>query len=549
MTSAVIYARYSSDNQREASIEGQIRECTEFAVRNGLTVVNTYIDRALSARTDQRPQFQQMILDSSTHTFQIVLVWKLDRFSRDRYDSANYKHQLKKNGVRVVSATEAIADTPEGIMLESLLEGLAEYYSADLAQKVNRGLTENALKGKFNGGVIPLGYRINQEQEYEVDPIGAAVVREVFQRYADGEGIKEIVDSLNGRGLRATNGRSFTRNSFQTILKNRRYLGEYRYRDTVIEHAIPAIISPELFDTVQRRRERNKMAPAHTKTDVNYMLTTKLFCGNCGTMLIGESGTSKTGATHYYYKCGMRKRRGAKVCDLKPIQKDRLEEFVVRVTIDRVLNEESIDALIQKLVILQGKENTRLPVLRAQLKQVEKRIDNLINAIEQGIFTASTQQRLEELEQQKEELEINIQQELMEKPLITPEFMKLFFGKFQGSDPKNPHDRQQIIDCFINSVFVFPDKILINFNMRDNEGKIVSFEEVKSSLSGGDAPPKTHRFACGFSFCVQTEKTPADLSNPRAFFVSRLTPRWRCRCTAGSSGPSGRSAGRGCPHR
>ena len=170
---AVIYARYSSDNQREESIEGQLRECKEYADQNGITVVRTYIDRALSAKTDSRPQFQQMIHDSATHTFEAVLVWKLDRFSRNRYDSAHYKRILKNNRVHVVSVTESISNTPEGIMLESLLEGMAEYYSAELAEKVSRGHKENALKAKFNGGPVPLGYRIDSEQHYQIDPVTA----------------------------------------------------------------------------------------------------------------------------------------------------------------------------------------------------------------------------------------------------------------------------------------------------------------------------------------------------------------------------------------
>ena len=184
---AVIYARYSSDNQREESIEGQLRECKEYADQNGITVGRTYIDRALSAKTDSRPQFQQMIHDSATHTFEAVLVWKLDRFSRNRYDSAHYKRILKNNWVHVVSVTEPISNTPEGIMLESLLEGMAEYYSAELAEKVSRGHKENALKAKFNGGPVPLGYRIDSEHHYQIDPATAPVVQEAFQRYAAGE--------------------------------------------------------------------------------------------------------------------------------------------------------------------------------------------------------------------------------------------------------------------------------------------------------------------------------------------------------------------------
>lgn len=167
---AVIYARYSSDNQREESIEGQLRECQEYAEHNGITILRNYIDRALSAKTDNRPEFQHMIRDSVKGLFDAVLVWKLDRFSRDRYDSAHYKHILKKNGVKVISAKENISEGPEGIILESMLEGMAEYYSAELAQKINRGLKENALKGKNNGGRIPLGYVLGEGQKLKIDP-------------------------------------------------------------------------------------------------------------------------------------------------------------------------------------------------------------------------------------------------------------------------------------------------------------------------------------------------------------------------------------------
>jgi DNA invertase Pin-like site-specific DNA recombinase len=163
---AVIYARYSSDNQREESIEGQLRECKDYADKHGLLVVGTYIDRAMSAKTDNRPDFQRMIRESEKKLFDAVIVWKLDRFSRDRYDSAHYKRILSKNGVKVISATEPISGDASGILLESLLEGMAEYYSAELAEKINRGLTENVLNGKYNGQTIPFGLRVDEDRHF-----------------------------------------------------------------------------------------------------------------------------------------------------------------------------------------------------------------------------------------------------------------------------------------------------------------------------------------------------------------------------------------------
>ena len=489
---AVIYARYSSDNQREESIEGQLRECKEYADQNGITVVRTYIDRALSAKTDSRPQFQQMIHDSATHTFEAVLVWKLDRFSRNRYDSAHYKRILKNNRVHVVSVTEPISNTPEGIMLESLLEGMAEYYSAELAEKVSRGHKENALKAKFNGGPVPLGYRIDSEHHYQIDPTTAPVVQEAFQRYAAGESIRSIIESLNARGIRNSRGNRFTKNSFQTLLKNRRYLGEYRYKDTVIPDAIPAIIDPECFDAVQRRCEIHRQAPAHNKADAHYLLTTKLFCGKCGTMMAGESGRSHTGTVHCYYKCGTRKRSGKEACSLKPVRKEPLEQFVVKTALEKVLNDRVIDLLADKLLEYQSKENTRLPVLQAELKEVKRRIDNLVAAIEQGILTPSTKSRMEELEQQREELETSVLQEQIETPPITREQILFWFDQFCYGDPADIAFQEKVIDCFVNSIYLFDDRIVVNFNYQEG-GRPVSLEEVLSSFLDGNGAPDIER--------------------------------------------------------
>ena len=210
---AVIYARYSSDNQREESIEGQIRECTAFAEKNGITILRHYIDRAFSAKTDNRPEFQNMIKDSGKRLFDMIIVWKLDRFARNRYDSAHYKAVLRRNGVKVVSATENISYGPEGIILESMLEGMAEYYSAELAQKINRGLTENALKGRNNGGEIPLGYQLTEDQHLRINPLTAPVVREIYQRYAEGETVRSIITSLNERHTLTQKQKPFRPNS------------------------------------------------------------------------------------------------------------------------------------------------------------------------------------------------------------------------------------------------------------------------------------------------------------------------------------------------
>ena len=487
---AVIYARYSSDSQREASIEGQLRDCKDYAEKNGITVVGTYIDRAYSAKTDDRPDFQRMIKDSAKKIFDVVLVWKLDRFARNRFDAVNYKYQLEKNGVHLVSAMEPISQGPEGIMVESMLIGMAEYYSAELALKVARGERENALQCKYNGGVVPLGFTIGKEDRlYHIDPETAPIVQEIFTRYADGEPAEKIAASLNERGLRTRTGKPFVKNSFFQIFRNRRYIGEYRYKDIVTPGGIPAIVDQDLFDRVQRRFEQNRIAHGRpAKEDVSYLLTTKLFCGKCGTLMGGESGTSHMGNTYYYYKCGNAKRHGKAHCDLKAIRKEPLERFVVDTAIKVIFSDEIIERLIDLVMEAQQKENTRLPVLKDQLRDTEKRLANLLEAIEQGILTPTTKQRLDELEARKEALNTSILEEELKKPVLTREWMRFWFEKFRKGDVGSTEHQRQIIDTFVNSVYVFDDRVVLNFNFTD-DAKTISREEVLGSSAVENAPP------------------------------------------------------------
>lgn len=214
---AVIYARYSSDRQTEQSIEGQLRECYAFAKANDIAVIDTYIDRAISGKTDNRPAFQKMIEDSAKRQFQAVIVYRLDRFTRNRYDSAIYKARLKKNGVKVLSAMENLNGSPESIIMESLLEGMAEYYSVELSQKITRGMRENALKGKALGGQRVLGYKVNSDCYFEIDETTAPVVVDIFKLYSSGKTVKEICDILNARGVKTARGGAFNKNSLRTV--------------------------------------------------------------------------------------------------------------------------------------------------------------------------------------------------------------------------------------------------------------------------------------------------------------------------------------------
>ena len=480
---AVIYARYSSDNQREESIEGQIRECTAYAEKNGITIVKHYIDRAISAKTDNRPEFQQMIKDSDKKLFDIVLVWKLDRFARNRYDSARYKTQLKKNGVKLMSATEIISEGPEGIILESVLEGYAEYYSADLAEKVVRGQTENILKGRCNGGRGTFGYTLDSERKFHIDPLASPFVLESFRKYRDGLTMKEIRDWLNENGIKNPVGGAFTYNSVEHMLKNRRYIGELKFRDVVVPDAIPPIIPLELFEDVQEKIAKNKKAPARRKAEDDYLLTTKLHCGYCGALMFGESGTSRTGEVHRYYKCATAKKK--KGCKKKTVRKQWLEDLVVNQTMQLVRDDAAMESIIAKVMELQDKENTNIPLYEKQLRDAESGIQNMLNAIQAGILTSSTKERLEQLEETKRELEARIAEEKLAKPKVTEEFIRFWLLRFRKLDMSLKDQRQALVDTFINSIYLYDDKVLITFNYKEGT-QTITFEEAAQAASKGN---------------------------------------------------------------
>ena len=506
---AVIYARYSSDNQREESIEGQIRECTAYAEKNGFTVVKHYIDRAISAKTDNRPQFQQMIKDSERGIFDVIIVWKLDRFARNRYDSARYKTQLKRNGVKLVSATEAISAGPEGIILESVLEGYAEYYSADLSEKVVRGMTENTLKGVYNGGTVPFGYVIDENRHYKPDPLLAPYVEQAFQKYADGATMTDLRDWLKAHNIKNTLGGEMSYNTIQRMLSSRRYIGELRLRDVVQPNAIPALVSEDLFNKVQEKLTKNKKAPARHKAEDTYLLTTKLYCGKCGALMFGESGVSHTGKMYTYYKCAAAKKK--KTCDKKAVRKQWLEDLVVSETMKLVEDDASMNAIIAKVMELQNQESTDLPIYEKQLKETEVGITNMLNAIQMGILTSSTKERLEALEEQRKELQARIAEERLAKPKMKEEFVRFWLLRFRKLDMTQPEQRQALVDTFINAIYLYDDKVLITFNYKEGTETVAFGEAVKAEKSSDmcargalDIERQIERF--GVLFCYVTPK-------------------------------------------
>ncbi len=482
----VVYARYSDSKQREESIEGQLEWCNEYAKREGHTVINTYIDRAISAKTDDRPQFQKMIKDSSKKLFQGIVVYQLDRFSRNRYDSAHYKRILKNNGVSVFSSREHISNDASGILVESVLEGMAEYYSKELSQKVTRGMKINAEKCLSNGGTTPLGYKI-VDHRYVLDEEKASIVREIYTKYADGWSIKDICDSLNERHITTAQGAEFNKSSLHTMLKNRKYLGIYIYKNIEVEGGMPRIVDDDLFKKVQDKMTLNKKSPARSRAKAEYLLTTKLFCGYCKSMLVGHSSNqiSTKGIIYNYYKC--KNAGGSKLCKKKMIMKDYIEDIVVN-ECKALLTPKNIHRIAKEVVKISASmdDNSELKRLENRLKTANEEKNNQMSSIRKCTNDVVREMIIEDLSKiaaDIKELERQITIEKSRHYIMTEEQIIEMLSKLASGDINNIVYRKTLIKLFVNKIFLYDDKFTITFNTGDEEVTItdIILDKIESA--------------------------------------------------------------------
>lgn len=461
MKTAVIYARYSSDNQTEQSIEGQLRVCEEYAQKNNILILGTYIDRAMTGTNDNRPDFQRMIKDSNRREWNFVLVYKLDRFSRNKYEAAIHKKTLRDNGVKVLSAMENIPDTPEGIILESLLEGMNQYFSAELAQKVKRGMRETRLKGLYQGGWLPYGYKVI-DRKIVADESCVETVRYIFSQYSVGVCVREIIDGLNKKGL-LCKGKPFAMNTVYGILRNEKYTGIYRIGEDVLENMYPKMIDTDLFESVKAKLEKNKYGK--NSIEVPYLLRRKIKCGYCGKSMIGECGTARNGETKRYYKCTGKKHFNG--CQKMQIRKEELEECVINAIIEQLSSPDVMNKIVNKLVQLQDTEETVSSALTMLLNEkhgVERSLANLVNAIENGIISNTTNNRLQELEKRQEELERQILMERSKRTVkMTESEIRRFYEQALKAEPKI------LINLLVKEIVLYDDKIEIYYNNPTNK--------------------------------------------------------------------------------
>ena len=476
MKNAVIYARFSSHSQNEQSIEGQLAECYAFAQRSDLRIVHEYIDRALTGTTDKRPDFLQMIEDSKRKGFQYVIVYQLDRFARNRYDSATYKAKLKKNGVRVLSAKENITDDASGILVEGVLESMAEYYSAELSQKIKRGIAISASKCKFFGGKVPLGYKIDEQKNYIIDEETAPIVRRLFEMLASGYNYADIARYMNERGITTSTGSKWNRNSFRSIFANRRYLGKYIFHDEEIDGGIPQLIDEQLFDEVQKVLEKYAAAPSRGKAKVEYLLSEKLICGKCAHKMTGISSTSKSGKIHHYYKC-VGTTKG--VCDKRTVRKQFIEDEVITAIVGDgseqnphgVLTDEFIDMVAAEtyLMIQAERNDSEIKRLESVIAKNQKAINNLMQALMLGKIADTILAQIEKLESENKELNDAIASEKALQIDYSYADIRKWLLHFRTLDYTKTKNRKDLIDTFIYRVLLYDDKMKIIFHLKDGQ--------------------------------------------------------------------------------
>ena len=504
----VIYARYSSDNQRDESIDAQIRAAKEYAEKHDIKIMEIYIDRAKSATSDKRQEFQRMIADAKQKRFKTVIVHKMDRFSRDKHDSVCYKKVLKDNDIKLVSVTEKLDDSPESLILEGVIESMAQYYSANLSREVRKGMKETAIQCKHTGGVPPLGYDVDAQKNYIINLHEALIIKEIFSKYLEGYGYNYLLEYLKEKGYKTKKGKDFCKRAIYDILRNRKYTGTYFYRQTdkkntrfscadeykgdiIIPDGMPRIISDEDFEEVQKLLANNKLQAGANKAKELYLLTGIIFCGHCGAAMQGNSRKCGRNKLEYKtYRCGNRANR--KNCTNKELRKEYIEEYVLNNLAEVVLNKQIVPSLVKQInekVDEQLKRDEQdLAIYTNRLDDINKQISKITNAILQGIDASVFTDKMNELQADKLELEGLINKVKSTQVggklryITEPEAIKIIDKVQEAVLTRNIPECKKFIRDFVKRVDVYNDHVEVTFNMAFSLGEIIEYTYMVSKL-------------------------------------------------------------------
>ena len=490
MFKAVAYARYSSDMQREESIEAQIKAVYDYAEKKGITIIHEYIDRAISGRSvEKRDAFLQMIKDASGKQFQFVLAHESSRFARNREESAIYKHKLKKLGVKVVFVSQDFGEGEHTVIIESLMEGLDEYYSLNLAKQTMKGLKVNASKCKYNGGRVLYGYKVNEGKLYEVEPAEASVVSNIFGKIAKGWSYVEILRYLDESGTRNKSGKKFAKNSLHDMLRNERYSGVYIFNKTPkrhpvtgertsryknpdeeiirIEGGVPEIVPRQQWEKVQEILDNRKQKYTSARKR-KYLLTGFIECAVCGGAYIGTTSITQYSERGYYI-CTSKKNH-SRDCNNNNIPQHNTENRVVEM-IEKLLDSISVPDLTKTLNKLyndaSSSQQNEKQRIEKELSLVNKKINNLLDNLEAGESSELIKDRLKQNAELKKQLESKLQEINTPSPIVTESIVKKLIEDLRIAD-KSPEQKRAVFYRMGLKIYVYPDGTDISLGKKND---------------------------------------------------------------------------------
>lgn len=515
MKTAYAYARFSSDNQREESIEAQFYEIKKYAESEGILIKNYYSDEAISGLTSNRPQFKEMINDIMDNgKVDYVIVYKVDRFSRNKYQSAIYKEKLSRIGVKVLYAAQRLSDTPEGGLMEGILESFAQYYSDNLSTDTRRGQYNNARNGLFNGGRPPLGYFIDDEKRYKVDPYEATIVKSIFDMYLDGMSQSEIARELNEKGYKTREKMDFSQTSISRILTNKKYIGIYEHgriqvkynttgkktlevkrpdEEVVINYdAIPPIIDKDVFYKVQKMvKDRANQKAVKQRHD--YPLRGLIFC-ECGQKMYGY--TDARYPSNSRYRC--------KKCN-NAIKKEALEKYIMSVARNYILD--NADVLVDKIEQETKKalesRNTDKNALKKRLYEIDKEENNCVEYVMSFGANEKIRSKIDELN--KERNEINNLLASTGGPINIKKEIRIWLNKIKNNNLEL--NKKEFIQLLVRKVVVSREEVQIFFNIfarPSNTNALTGSATsigIEMCINIDDFNPRTHG-ECDFTYIV-----------------------------------------------
>ena len=511
----VIYARYSSHRQTDLSIEQQVEACRKLASDMGIDVSAVYADRALSGTTDKRPDFQRLLRDAQKGVFAYLLAWKSNRIGRNMLEALINEGKLVDCGVRIVYVEEDFDDSAAGRFAARNMLNVNQFYSEAMAEDITRAMTANAAECKVNGP-LPLGYKRGDDGRYAVDEPKAEIVREIFRRVASGEPQADVVADLNRRGVKNARGQPFGKNGLHTLLCNERYRGVYIFAETRIDGGVPRIIDDALFYAVQEGKTMRQAVRGRHTPGGDYLLTGKLFCGECNEHMIGLSGTGKSGAKHYYYACS--RKRSKRDCKKRDVRRDLIETQIAKALQAAVMDDATVEwiADVWESYVKRCNADAEIALLRQQLDETTTAIGNIMSAIERGLISDTMADRLRELETDKKHLDRQIAVLSARQITVTREEIVDWIDTLRHGDPSDKTYQRQLFDLFLVAAYVYDDgRVRVIFSVGDGDKSVDLDPLVDADLddAGGDrlSPAEVHH--CG------TKQTPIRLHFTRGAFA------------------------------